>query len=183
MTHEYVIALGGSVAGVAAATDAAPTAIAWAADRVLAVGSDDVVRAISRGDSTFLDLAGAAVTALPPDLPSAEAAVAIARGEVREDRQVRDERGSRPDRLHAAVIQATLERAGLSTQGDRLEPGAAADLAFWAATPRPGTDTGGRPPGLGIVAIVRAGAFIVGDVHTGPFRRLVVTPASGGDRG
>lgn len=63
MTHEYVIATGGLVLG----TDPAgrtPTAIAWAADRVLAVGSDEEVRAISRGDSTFLDLGGCTVTAL-----------------------------------------------------------------------------------------------------------------------
>lgn len=66
MTHEYVIATGGHVHGVAAERSPEPTAIAWAADRVLAVGSDADVRSISRGDSTFLALDGAAVTALDP---------------------------------------------------------------------------------------------------------------------
>lgn len=64
LTHEYVIALGGTIVGAATAT---PTAIAWAADRVLAVGSDKVVLTISRGDSTFLDLDGCRVTAHPDD--------------------------------------------------------------------------------------------------------------------
>lgn len=63
MTHEFVIAVGGRIAGAAGVDGRAATAIAWAADRILAVGPDDVVRAISRGDSTFLDLAGCTITA------------------------------------------------------------------------------------------------------------------------
>ncbi len=66
MTHEYVIALGGSIQG-ATPGGPAPTAIAWASDRVLAVGRDDVVEAISRGDSLFLDLEGRTVRALDVD--------------------------------------------------------------------------------------------------------------------
>jgi uncharacterized Zn-binding protein involved in type VI secretion len=62
MTHEYVIATGGLILGADPTAGASATAIAWAADRVLAVGSDEVVRAISRGDSTFIDLDGCAVT-------------------------------------------------------------------------------------------------------------------------
>lgn len=64
MTHEYVIATGGRIIGADPSVATTATAIAWAADRVLAVGSDEAVRAISRGDSTFIDLDGCAVSAL-----------------------------------------------------------------------------------------------------------------------
>jgi predicted amidohydrolase YtcJ len=40
------------------------TAIAWAEDTILAVGSDEELRAISRGDSQVLDLDGAIVIPL-----------------------------------------------------------------------------------------------------------------------
>ena len=69
MTHEYTILTGGRIlasdepAGTSA-DDRAATAIAWAADTVLAVGSDEAVRAVSRGDSRFHDLAGAVVRPL-----------------------------------------------------------------------------------------------------------------------
>jgi predicted amidohydrolase YtcJ len=44
-------------------------AIAWAADTVIALGSDDDVRGISRGDSHVIDLRGATVVALDgPDV-------------------------------------------------------------------------------------------------------------------
>ncbi|MFN8622315.1 MAG: hypothetical protein U0869_16405 [Chloroflexota bacterium] len=62
MTHEYTIATGGTVAASAGTAGTPPTAIAWAADTILAVGTDAEMRALSRGDSTFLDLAGATVT-------------------------------------------------------------------------------------------------------------------------
>ncbi len=64
MTHEYTIATGGRV--VTPAGQPTATAIAWAADTILATGTDAEVRALSRGDSTFLDLAGAVVTATTP---------------------------------------------------------------------------------------------------------------------
>lgn len=64
MTHEYTIATGGTV--VTRQAEEPATAIAWAADTVLATGTDAQVRAISRGDSTFLDLAGATVSATAP---------------------------------------------------------------------------------------------------------------------
>jgi hypothetical protein len=69
MTHEYVIGLGARVLTSAHGDpgQAAATAIAWAADRVLAVGSDEAVSAISRGDSIFLDLGGCVVTAAAVD--------------------------------------------------------------------------------------------------------------------
>jgi predicted amidohydrolase YtcJ len=51
------------------------SAIAWAADTVIALGTDDDVRGASRGDSYVVDLGGASVVALgegldacwPPD--------------------------------------------------------------------------------------------------------------------
>ena len=113
VTHEYVIATGGVILTGASpadpATDPAPTAIAWAADRVLAVGRDGDVRAISRGDSTFLDLGGCVVTAAPSDIAIAEAAAA------RTDDDLR--------RVLADSAQIPVD--------DRLEPGSTADLAFW----------------------------------------------------
>ena len=66
MTHEYVIGVGGRIRTVDG-LDRGATSIAWAADRVLAVGPDDLVAAISRGDSTFLDLRGCLVTAASGD--------------------------------------------------------------------------------------------------------------------
>lgn len=72
MTHEYVVALGGRIEGVTRTVDGRPaTAIAWAADGILAVGPDDVVAAVSRGDSLFLDLAGAMVRVLADEAPGA----------------------------------------------------------------------------------------------------------------
>jgi hypothetical protein len=66
MTHEYTIATGGTVVAPAGTVGAHPTAIAWAADTVLAVGTDAEMRALSRGDSTFLGLSGATVSATDP---------------------------------------------------------------------------------------------------------------------
>jgi predicted amidohydrolase YtcJ len=43
------------------------SAIAWAADTVIALGSDDDVRGTSRGDSHVIDLAGAVVIGLGQD--------------------------------------------------------------------------------------------------------------------
>jgi len=62
MTHEYTILAGGTVIRGGSEPDA--SAIAWAADTVLLVGSDREVRSISRGDSHFIDLAGAFVVPL-----------------------------------------------------------------------------------------------------------------------
>ena len=64
MTHEYVIALNGHVEPDPGG-ESEETALAWAHGAVLAVGPDDVVRAISRGDSHFLDLCDCLVTPLP----------------------------------------------------------------------------------------------------------------------
>jgi len=62
MTHEYTLLLGGTVIPGGGAPDV--SAIAWAHDMVLLLGSDDDVRAISRGDSHEFDLAGRFVVPL-----------------------------------------------------------------------------------------------------------------------
>ena len=62
MTHEYTLLVGGTVIPGGGQPDV--SAIAWAHDTVLLVGSDDAVRAISRGDSHEFDLAGRFVVPL-----------------------------------------------------------------------------------------------------------------------
>ncbi|HEU0244373.1 MAG TPA: hypothetical protein VFQ75_10735 [Candidatus Limnocylindrales bacterium] len=61
MTHEYTLLLGGIIRPGGGASD--KTALGYAHDTVLAVGSDAEVRAISRGDSHVVDLAGRTVIA------------------------------------------------------------------------------------------------------------------------
>ncbi len=147
MTHEYVIAQGGRVQPhTLGGDDAEPTAVAWAADRVLAVGADDLVRSISRGDSTFVDLDGCVVTALPSDLASADTLV----------REVSLSGVLDPD-LGGLFIDA-----GLLDPDSALEPGSPAELAFWDVGPAPAGRTH-------LVAVVRGGAFTEGDEHYGPF--------------
>lgn len=153
MTHRYTIATGGIVLGARGPEEPPATAIAWAADRVLAVGPDDVVRAISRGDLTYLDLDGSAVT-LAPDDPAA--AQALARSAVEGDRTF--------------DTVALLEEAGLIAPGSTIETGTLADLAFWSTDP--GTVPSTAASSVRIVGIVRAGAFTRGDEHAGPFARL-----------
>ena len=107
MTHEYVVAVGGVVPGSLDADGRPATAIAWAADRILAIGADGPVRAISRGDSTFLDLAGSVVTALEPTVtlePGAPANLVF---------WPADATGSRSDERAVAVL-----REGVFTAGD-----------------------------------------------------------------
>ena len=73
MTHLYTLLIGGTVISGRDEPDA--SAIAWAADTVIALGKDDEVRGTSRGDSQVIDLRGAFVVALgegpdvcwPPD--------------------------------------------------------------------------------------------------------------------
>ena len=62
VTHLYTVLLVGKV--ITGRDEPDVSAIAWAADTVIALGSDDNVRAASRGDSRFIDLGGATVVAL-----------------------------------------------------------------------------------------------------------------------
>jgi predicted amidohydrolase YtcJ len=62
VTHHYTLLVGGTVISGRDEPDA--SAIAWAEDTVLALGGDDEVRAISRGDSRVVDLEGASVIPL-----------------------------------------------------------------------------------------------------------------------
>ncbi len=62
MTHQYTLLLGGTVMPGGGQPDV--SAIAWAEQIVLALGTDDEVRAISRGDSHFVGLAGMVVVPL-----------------------------------------------------------------------------------------------------------------------
>lgn len=58
MTHRYTLLVGGTVI---AGAGRHCTAIAWADDTIIALGTDDEVRAVSRGDSQLVDLRGAVV--------------------------------------------------------------------------------------------------------------------------
>ncbi len=64
MTHEYTLLLGGTVMTGRSGPDAA--AIAWAADTVLALGTEMEVRSISRGDSHVVRIPGRFVVPLAP---------------------------------------------------------------------------------------------------------------------
>jgi predicted amidohydrolase YtcJ len=62
VTHRYTVLIRGTV--ISGRDEPDVTAIAWAADTVIALGSDDDVRGASRGDSHVIDLEGASVVAL-----------------------------------------------------------------------------------------------------------------------
>ncbi|MGZ8437312.1 MAG: hypothetical protein ACXWXR_02080 [Candidatus Limnocylindrales bacterium] len=62
MTHRYTLLVGGTV--IPGRDEPDVTAIAWAEDTVIALGSDDKVRGVSRGDSLIIDLEGATVVPL-----------------------------------------------------------------------------------------------------------------------
>jgi hypothetical protein len=111
VTHEYVIALNGHIEPDPGG-DSEETALAWAAGAVLAVGPDEVVRAISRGDSHFLDLCGCIVTPLPEAPSHADSLI-------------------REQRARGADVARLLVESGLLSAAASLEPGAPANLAFW----------------------------------------------------
>jgi predicted amidohydrolase YtcJ len=109
VTHEYTLLVGGTVIAGGSAPDA--EAIAWAADTILALGSEAEVRAISRGDSHVLDLEGAFVVGLEAPLEvGGPADLAV---------HDRDPRRSPADPARAVV------RGGRLVEG--LLPGLAAD--------------------------------------------------------
>jgi len=62
VSHLYTLLVGGVVRPGGGAPDA--SAIAWAHDTVLMIGSDEDVRAISRGDSHVVDIGGLVVVPL-----------------------------------------------------------------------------------------------------------------------
>jgi len=62
MTHRYTLLVGGTILPGGGASEA--TALAWAEDTVLALGSDAAISGISRGDSHVVDLAGRYVVPL-----------------------------------------------------------------------------------------------------------------------
>jgi len=62
MTHEYTLLVGGIVR---ARDDVPATALAYAHDTVVAIGSDDAIRGTSRGDSRVVELNGRIVAPIP----------------------------------------------------------------------------------------------------------------------
>jgi len=131
MTHEYTVATNGVVLG---SLDAAATAVAWAADTILAAGDDASVRAISRGDSTFVDLGGRAISA-GADPVAAQSALRAA--------------------VACGGVADTIARLG------RIEAGAPADLLIWSHDPTAMAPT--EAEGLAVVGTVRAGRLELPD--------------------
>jgi hypothetical protein len=114
------------------------------------VGSDEEVRTISRGDSTFFELGGTVVTALPADLERADAVLAqAASAEVEID------------------VAARLIESGLLDAESTIEPGSRADLAFWRAMPA--HPDRADPSATRLLAVVRDGLFTTGHPRHGPF--------------
>jgi len=106
VTHEYTILLGGTVIPGGGAPEA--TAVAWAHDTVLLVGSDEDVRAISRGDSHFFDLGGRFVVPLDGPLdPGSQADLAVFEHD--------------PRTTESPLIRLAVVRAGRVIEG-RLGP-------------------------------------------------------------
>jgi len=62
MTHRYSLLVGGTI--LPALGEPSCSAIAWAEGTVLLIGTDDQIRAISRGDSEVFDLLGSFVVPL-----------------------------------------------------------------------------------------------------------------------
>jgi hypothetical protein len=62
MTHRYTLLVGGTIISGRDEPDA--SAIAWAEDTVIALGTDEAIGGISRGDSHVINLEGATVVPL-----------------------------------------------------------------------------------------------------------------------
>ena len=119
MTHQYTLLVGGIVIPGGGAPDA--TAIAWAGDTILAIGTDDEVRAISRGDSHLFGLGGACVSPLEPGPDTASPTGAPLEIGVRADLAVLD----RDPRLSDTGAPATPRPRTLAVvRGGRVVAGA-----------------------------------------------------------
>lgn len=103
MTHLYTLLLGGLVLPGSDLPDA--TAIAWAEGTILAVGTDEEVRAVSRGDSQILGVGGAVVIPLGTDGQPRWPADAVLEVGGPADMAVlrRDPRGGRPLDVMAVI--------------------------------------------------------------------------------
>jgi predicted amidohydrolase YtcJ len=103
VTHEYTLLVGGTVIPGGYADEA--EAIAWAHGVILAIGSNAEVRAISRGDSTVIDLAGACVIPLADGAaPAWPTAAVLAVGEAA-DLAVLDADPRPPGKNAASLLQ------------------------------------------------------------------------------
>jgi len=162
VTHEYTILYD---ATVLTGDEGCPraTALAWAADTILAVGETATVRAISRGDSRFIALPGRLITLLP-DRPEAV------------ERSLREAVGL-ADASAADLILASLHRPGPKDPVRRLDIGEPADLAIWSADPT--TLAPGEAGRLRLEAIVRGGRFTQHDPISGLYRLDPALPPQG----
>ena len=117
VTHEYTILLRGRILAGGDPPEAA--AIGWAAGTIIALGSDDEVRAISRGDSHFVDLGGAFVIPLAPGAEPrwpADAALEIGGAAdlavLRDDPRPSGDHAPDPRALTMAVIRGGVVESG-----------------------------------------------------------------------
>ncbi len=153
MTHEYTILYD---AVVLTGDEACPraTALAWAADTLLAVDDTATVRAISRGDSRFIALPGRLITPVP-DRPDTV------------ERSLREAVGM-ADTTGVEAILASLRRLAPTDPVRCLQIGELADLAIWSADPAALAPR--EAASLRIEAIVLGGRFTRGDPIHGPYR-------------
>ena len=152
MTHVYTILYD---ATVLTGDEECPraTALAWAADTILAIGETATVRAISRGDSRFIALPGRLITLAPARPDAVEQSLREAVG-------MADTKG-------VEAILASLRRLGPTDPVRRLEIGEPADRAIWSADPAALAPR--EAERLRIEAIVRSGRFTRGDPIHGPY--------------
>ena len=125
MTHLYTILTGGLV--LPAADGPPVTAIAWAGDTVIALGDDEAMRGLSRGDSVFVDLEGACVVPLGEGDPAWPVGVTLAVGGradlaiLTTDPRLRHEAGEQPSVVAVVrggrVVAGTLPGGAGGTHG------------------------------------------------------------------
>jgi predicted amidohydrolase YtcJ len=136
VTHEYTLLVGATVILGDGQPDA--QAIAWAAGTILAIGGEDAVRAISRGDSHVVELDSAWVVPLGF---AASVGLDIQRG---------------PDAGAGSPAEATLEVGG------------PADLAVLDRDPRIAAVVGPVRTPIRVLALVRGGRVVAGELPGGP---------------